>query len=110
MNDADEPYVRALRDRRNKQLRRLAEAAEGMAVTAEASARVHDQMAERQPAAAEHAARERQLAAAEREAAQAFRAGRLPSPASREAIRASGLSADAREDDRGVDQQDAEPR
>jgi len=72
----------------------LAEIADAMARTAEASAHVHDQMAERLPAAAEHAARDRLLGAAERKAAEAFRAGELPSQAVRQAIRASGSSAD----------------
>jgi len=106
MGSSDEVYLRALRERRRKQLQRLAEAAEGMAETAEMSARVHDQMARQQPAAAEHADRERMLAAAEREAAKAFRAGELPSAASREAIRASG----SRVGDQGADDQGVERR
>jgi len=92
MSSGDDAYLRAMQDRRRKQLQRMADAAEGMANTAEASARVHDQMAH--PAAAEHAARERMLAAAERDAAEALRAGELPSQASREAIRASGSALD----------------
>jgi len=95
MSTADSAYLRALQDRRRKQLQRLAEAAEFMADTAEMSARVHDRMAEHSPGAAERARRERQLAAAERDAAKAFRAGAMPSKASREAIRASGSRADA---------------
>lgn len=87
----EEAYLRMLEDRRRKHLLRLAEAAESMAATAEASARVHDQMAERQcPGAAEHAARDRLLAAAERDAARAYRAGQSPSETTRAAIRACG--------------------
>jgi hypothetical protein len=109
MSGTDDAYRRALRDRRDRQFQRLAEAAEAMAATAETSARIHDQMTNEQPDAAEHAARERLLAAAERDAAEAFRAGELPSSASREAIRASGTRVDARgADDRGVDQHDTE--
>jgi len=92
-----EGYLRTWLDRKGRQFQRLSETAEGIADAAEASARVHDQMAEQQPGAAEHAARERRLAAAEREAARAFRAGELPSKASRDAIRTGGSNVDGQE-------------
>ncbi|WP_328474009.1 hypothetical protein OHA21_14025 [Actinoplanes sp. NBC_00393] len=71
------------------QFQRLARIAEDLAVTAEQSARVHEQLAARLPGAADHAARDRLFAAAERAAAESYRAGRLPPHAVRTAIRAS---------------------
>lgn len=86
---ADVTYLQALEARRRAFLASMARTAERMAVTAELSASVHDQIAERAPEAAEHANRDRLLAAAERDAAEAYRAGRTPSQATRQAIRAS---------------------
>ena len=72
-----------------EQYDRLAQVAENLAYTAEASATLHDQMADRLPSAAEHAARDRLFAAAERRAAQSYRAHELPSKEVRQAVRAA---------------------
>ena len=69
---------------------RLAGTAENIAETANAAARVHDQLTGLLPGAAEHAARERRLAAAEAEAADAYRNQQVPPDEVRQVIRDSG--------------------
>jgi hypothetical protein len=95
MSSGDETDQQGSRGLPDDQFQRSAEIADALARTAETGARIHDDLAERWPDAAEHAARERLLARAEREAAEAFRNREMPSEAVREAIRASGSSAAA---------------
>jgi hypothetical protein len=95
MSGNEEAHQPGSEDPQGEQFMRLANTAEAMARTAERSARIHDEVGEHLPGAADHAARDRRLAAAEREAAEAFRGHRLPSQAVRDAIRESGTGADA---------------
>ncbi len=65
----------------------LANTADAIAETAEASAHVHDGAVGNLPEAAEHAARDRRFAAAERAAADAYRNHQVPPDEIRHAIR-----------------------
>jgi hypothetical protein len=82
MGDDDESARRhrlsEVADKRAEIFAALAESADSIADSADKSAYIHDQIGERMPGAAEHAARDRRLAAAERAAAEAYRKHEVP--------------------------------
>lgn len=82
------PEVMARLAARQKELfDSMAQAADRLAETVEFSAKVHDEMGDALPGAAEHAERDRRLAKAERRSAEALRKHELPPDDARETIR-----------------------